>query len=179
MRLTFEAFAEDLGDGLSDTGPLPTERSVLVEEVKIGCTLAMLQCLDRPHRLAYILGEIFELTGPDAAAALDITPDLFRKRLQQARSEIAAFTRRYCGLVAETAACACHRRVPAALRAGRVDAQALQFASGPSSFADARALIQQVEETRRTLTLQRAAAPSVSSLEIARRILQTLERRSR
>src|SRR5215510_14978816 len=53
MRLTFDAFAEDLGDGLSDEGPQSAERSLLVEEVKIGCTLGMLQCLDRPHRAAY------------------------------------------------------------------------------------------------------------------------------
>jgi hypothetical protein len=40
-------------EGVSDT-----EQSLLIEEVKIGCTLAMLQCLDRSHRLAYVLGEI-------------------------------------------------------------------------------------------------------------------------
>jgi len=30
----------------------------------------MLLCLDRPHRLAYILGEILELPGEEAAAIL-------------------------------------------------------------------------------------------------------------
>ena len=50
MNLTFARFADDLVEGLSDDGPADGERSVLIEEVKIGCTLAMLQCLDRPHR---------------------------------------------------------------------------------------------------------------------------------
>jgi len=101
MHMTFAQFADDLATGLSDEGPSETERSVLIDEVKIGCTLGMLQCLDRPHRLAYVLGEILELTGPEAAAVLDITPALFRKRLQHAREEILAFTREHCGLVSD------------------------------------------------------------------------------
>src|SRR5262245_51598736 len=47
MALTFERFGHDLVDGLSSEGPAGAERSVLTEEVKIGCTLGMLQCLDR------------------------------------------------------------------------------------------------------------------------------------
>lgn len=46
MQLTFERFADDLADGLSSDGPADAERSLLIEEVKIGCTLGMLQCLD-------------------------------------------------------------------------------------------------------------------------------------
>ncbi|MGH6927487.1 MAG: RNA polymerase sigma factor, partial [Dongiaceae bacterium] len=42
MHLSFDRFAEDLADGLSANGPTDAERSLLVEEVKIGCTLAML-----------------------------------------------------------------------------------------------------------------------------------------
>jgi RNA polymerase sigma factor (sigma-70 family) len=114
MHLNFERFAEDLADGLSSDGPADAEQSVLIEEVKIGCTLGMLQCLDRPHRLAYVLGEILDLSGPDAAEILAITPQTFRKRLQHARAAIESFTRRYCGLASDTAACACNRRVPAA-----------------------------------------------------------------
>lgn len=111
MHLHFQGFAEDLLEGLSSEGPADAERSVLVEEVKIGCTLGMLQCLDRQHRLAYILGEILDLSGPEAADALGISPDLFRKRLQHARAAIEAFTRAHCGLASDTAACSCHRRV--------------------------------------------------------------------
>ena len=77
MRLTFEQFADDLADGLSPNSPPDTERSVLIEEVKIGCTLGMLQCLDRPHRLVYVLGEILELSGPEAADVLGISAELF------------------------------------------------------------------------------------------------------
>jgi RNA polymerase sigma factor (sigma-70 family) len=175
MRLTFDAFAEDLAAGVSDEGPHAAERSVLVEEVKIGCTLAMLQCLDRPHRLAYVLGEIFELSGPEAAEALDTSPALFRKRLQHARETIESFTTRHCGLVSDSAKCGCHRRVPAAVRTGRADADALQFARAPSSFEEVRAMIHRVEETRRTLALHRASTPQASSVKVAHHILEALD----
>jgi DNA-directed RNA polymerase specialized sigma24 family protein len=67
MQLNFQRFGDDLVEGLSVDGPTDSERSLLIEEVKIGCTLGMLQCLDRPHRLAYVLGEILDLSGREAA----------------------------------------------------------------------------------------------------------------
>src|SRR5215510_3926851 len=66
MELTFERFGRDLADGLSSEGPGNAERSLFTEEVKVGCTIGMPPGLDRPHRLAYILGEIFELPGPES-----------------------------------------------------------------------------------------------------------------
>lgn len=175
MHMTFAQFADDLATGLSDEGPSETERSVLIDEVKIGCTLGMLQCLDRPHRLAYVLGEILELTGPEAAAVLDITPALFRKRLQHAREEIVAFTREHCGLVSDAAACRCHRRVPAALRLGRARPEALEFAQEPTSFQEARAVVRQVDEARRAFALH-CADPRASTKDFAQRVMQALDR---
>ena len=175
MRLTFERFADDLAGGLSSDGPSDADRSLLVEEVKIGCTLGMLQCLDRPHRLVYVLGEILELSGPEAADALQITPELFRKRLQHARAAIESFTRNYCGLASDTAACACHRRVPAALHVGRVRPGALDFASAPSSFEETRAYVRRVEEARRAASVQRTSHPRESSIDFARRLVTGIE----
>jgi DNA-directed RNA polymerase specialized sigma24 family protein len=91
-----------LDEGLSDPGSgevATAEDAVLLEEVKIGCTLGMLTCLDRPHRLAYILGEILEIDGPAAAEILGISPAAFRKRLSRARTSVVEFTRKKCGLV--------------------------------------------------------------------------------
>ena len=170
LHLTFEQFGADLNHGLSDAGPAETERSILVEEVKIGCTLAMLQCLDRPHRLAYIFGEILEMTGPEAAEALDVRPDVFRKRLQRARDEVAHFTRAHCGLVSDAAACRCHRRVPAALERGRVRPSSSDFAAGPASFVEARTLIRRVEQARQAFEVHRSSSPRESTADFARRI---------
>jgi len=175
MHLNFERFAEDLADGLSSDGPADAERSLLTEEVKIGCTLGMLQCLDRPHRLAYVFGEILELPGPEAADALEITPALFRKRLQQARAAIVSFTRTYCGLASDTAACACHRRVPAALRVGRIREEGVDFAGEASSYRETRSYVRRVEETRWALEVHRTSRPRASSVDFARRLVHALD----
>ena len=175
LHLSFERFAEDLSQGLSTDGPDEAERSVLVEEVKIGCTLGMLQCLDREHRLAYVLGEIFEVSGPEAAAALEVTPAVFRKRLQRARAAIASFTRRYCGLVSDDADCRCPRRVPAAVRIGRASAESLNFAEHATSFEDARALVRHVDRARWALEVHRASGPRSSETDFARQILERID----
>jgi RNA polymerase sigma factor (sigma-70 family) len=175
MRLRFDAYAEDLATGLSEDGPSEGEDSVLVEEVKIGCVIGMLQCLDRPHRLAYILGEILELAAPDAALALDITPVAFRKRLERARRSIEAFTRTHCGLLSDAAVCRCHRRVPVAVAHGRASEHAPLFAARSVSFADARAEVRAHEANRRSLELFRGSEPRRSDVDFARELLSALE----
>jgi RNA polymerase sigma factor (sigma-70 family) len=175
MQLTFERFADDLADGLSSDEPTDTERSLLIEEVKIGCTLGMLQCLDRPHRLAYVLGEILDLPGPDVADALGITPALFRKRLQHARTAIVSFTHTHCGLASDTASCACHRRVHAAVRVGRIRKEAVDFAGEASSYRETRLYVRRVEEARWALEVHRTNRPRASSIDFARRLVQALD----
>jgi RNA polymerase sigma factor (sigma-70 family) len=177
MGLNFEQFADDLVDGLSSGGPTDYERSLLVEEVKIGCTLGMLQCLDRPHRLAYVLGDILDLSGPESAEALGISPELFRKRLQHARTAIEAFTRAHCGLTSDSAACACHRRVPAAVRLGRVHPDALDFAQQPTSYQETRGLVRRVEQARWALQVHRTSHPRTSTIDFARRLARSLDSR--
>jgi RNA polymerase sigma factor (sigma-70 family) len=175
MHLTFASFADDLADGLSSEGPREAERSLLTQEVKVGCTLAMLQCLDRAHRLTYIFGELLDLSGPEAADALQITPSLFRKRLQHARTAIVSFTRAYCGLVSDTAPCACHRRVPAALRVGRLRTGQLDFATDAASYRDIRALIGRVEEARQALEVHRTSHPRASTVDFAHRLARMFD----
>ena len=175
QNLSFARFAGDLAKGLSTEGPVDGERSRLIEEVKIGCTLGMLQCLDRPHRLAYLLGEILELPASEAAHALGVEPAAFRKRLQRARERVEAFTRKHCGLVSDSASCQCNRRVPAAVKLGRARAEALQFATVPSSFNEARALVRQANDARRALALFRTSAPSQPAVDFARHVVSALE----
>jgi RNA polymerase sigma factor (sigma-70 family) len=192
MHLTFARFAEDLAAGLPAYGrgsdpaspdtaadlaraPADGERSLLTEEVKIGCTMAMLQCLDRPHRLAYVLGEALELPGPEAAAALDIDPTAFRKRLERAREAVESFTRIHCGLASDSAACQCNRRVPRALKQGRIRTDRADFAENAASFDEARALVQRVHQARRALEVHRGSHPRASTVDFARRVVAALE----
>jgi RNA polymerase sigma factor (sigma-70 family) len=135
QSLTFEAFAADLADGLDHGGADPSaprrdeaDQALLEEEVKIGCTQAMLLCLGRDERIAYILGDVFELRSDEAAEVLGIDPPAYRKRLSRARQRVRAFMTAHCGLMSPEARCSCARRVRPAIERGRLDPNHLLFA---------------------------------------------------
>jgi RNA polymerase sigma factor (sigma-70 family) len=174
-RMSFEQLAEDITTGLSQSGMPEAEQSLLVEEVKIGCSFAMLQCLDREHRLAYILGEIMEMSGPDAGEILEVSPVLFRKRVQVARTAMLSFMTSYCGLASDAASCKCNRPVPGLLRAGKISEGKCTFAAGPSSFVQTRAMVRQVEEARWAIQVHRSNHPRAASTNFARRLIQMLD----
>jgi RNA polymerase sigma factor (sigma-70 family) len=175
LHMSFEQMAEDITGGLSQNAPQDAEQSLLVEEVKIGCSLGMLQCLDREHRLAYILGEILEMQGPEAAEILEISPELFRKRLQLARTAMLRFMKSYCGLVSDAAPCRCNRLVPGALQTGRISKDSCSYAAAPASFEQTRTMVRQVEEARWALQVHRTNNPLPASVDFARQLLQTLD----
>lgn len=154
----FAEFGEQLATGLGDppaADAADAEQGLLVEEVKVGCTLGMLLCLDRDHRVAYILGEIFEMRSEEAADVLDIAPAAFRKRLSRARDRVRTFMRGHCGLVNPENPCRCTRQVRHAGATGRLDRQRLLFARH-SSRAASRSLV--FERIRELEELERAAA---------------------
>jgi RNA polymerase sigma factor (sigma-70 family) len=127
--MSFEQFGKDLARGLDEPcDPQGVDESLLAEEVKIGCTQALLLCLDREHRAAYIVGEVFELDSREAAYALDVTPAAYRKRLQRARQRVQAFMEGHCGIVDPANPCRCRRRIGAAIAQGRVAPHSLLFA---------------------------------------------------
>ena len=117
LALNFERFGADLLDGLAAE---PDPDPVLAEEVKRGCTLAMLTCLDRDHRLAFVLSDVFDLSHEEAADLCSVSQEVYRQRLSRARRTLEAFTRSYCGLVAKDAPCQCSRRVARAEELGRL-----------------------------------------------------------
>jgi RNA polymerase sigma factor (sigma-70 family) len=127
--VSFEAFGEDLATGLDRAYAAPgVDDALLEEEVKIGCTQAMLVCLDRGHRAAYIIGEVFDLPSTEAAWILGLTPAAYRKRLSRARDRVRAFMEGHCGLVRAENPCRCRRRIGTAIATGRVDPEHLLFA---------------------------------------------------
>ena len=58
----------------------------------------MLLSLDRELRIAYVLGDIFNLSGEEAAEVLEIDPATYRKRLSRARVRLHDFLRGWCGV---------------------------------------------------------------------------------
>ena len=155
---TFERFGKDLEEGLADSSVSPDD-SILFQEIRVGCTLGMLLCLDRPHRLAYILGEILEMNGNEASAILGVRSVTFRKRLERARVQIVEFMQTRCGLANARNACRCRRRLKQAVELKRVDRQNLLFGHDPENamaFSEVLVNIRQLEETQRAVALFRS-----------------------
>jgi RNA polymerase sigma factor (sigma-70 family) len=133
--ISFEQFADGLIDGLADTEYIGPEAQLLAREVRLACTQAMLQCLDRDDRVVFVLAEVFELSSADAAWVLDVTSAAYRKRLERARAKLRIFMSGACGLVNPTAACRCAKRVDRARGLGRVDPARPGLARHPTTLS--------------------------------------------
>ena len=100
-NISFEEMTQDLDTFLADDS-LPVEDKVqqklLVEEAKIGCMQAMLLCLKRDERAAYIMGDVFGITDAEGASMFDVSPAAYRKRLSRARQHIRTFMDNNCGI---------------------------------------------------------------------------------
>lgn len=147
LALDFERFGVDLLDGLAVE---PDPDPMLAQQVKLGCTLAMLTCLDREHRVAYVLCEVFDLRNADAAAICETNEETLRQRLSRARRALEAFTTNYCGLVAANAPCACSKRVVRAEQLGRLHRER------PAHGADLQAATAEMQALHTTAGLMRS-----------------------
>jgi RNA polymerase sigma factor (sigma-70 family) len=162
LRLTFKGFASELEQGLAplDRDTLSASDTALaIDEVKTGCTLAMLTCLTRDARAAYLLGDVFELTDTEAASALEIAPASYRQRLRRARVAVERFTSAHCGVASAKAACSCQERVGAAMACGRVALGRSEFGLEPLARIDVatlRSTIGGLEGVRRSVALMRS-----------------------
>jgi RNA polymerase sigma factor (sigma-70 family) len=130
-ELTWGKFADELDESpdvdLPDPRSVPVDLRLLVEEAKIGCTAAMLLCLDRRQRLVYVLAEMFGVTDQIGGELLEISPDNFRQLLARARGDLYSFMNDKCGLINEANPCRCAKKTRAFMDAGFVDAENLRF----------------------------------------------------
>lgn len=114
-------------EDLPDERALPVETKLLVEEAKLGCITAMLMCLDRRQRLAFILGEVFGEKSEVAAEAMGETAANFRQLLSRARRDLYQFMNSKCGLVNQANPCRCARKANGFMKHGWLDPRNLQF----------------------------------------------------
>lgn len=167
ISMSYEEFEKDLGSDLE----IPNleyssnyEFSILLDEIRIGCTLGMLLCLDRNHRLSYILGDIFELDHNEASIALGINPDSFRKQLSRAREKVESFTRSVCGLVESQNQCHCSKKVFCAVAKGRINPKKLNFCAEKNDFSLVQNKIKETQDGLKVIVLYREH-PRVTSLQ--------------
>jgi RNA polymerase sigma factor (sigma-70 family) len=150
LALDFEHFGTDLLDGLASE---PDPDPMLSEEVKRGCTLAMLMCLDREHRIAYVLADVFDLPHAEGSDLCGVPGEVYRQRVSRARRALEAFTRAYCGLVDSQAPCLCGKRVAKAEALGRLSRERPGFAAMPVEAVDAA--VHRMESLHETARLMR------------------------
>jgi RNA polymerase sigma factor (sigma-70 family) len=150
--LSVSSFEEELSAPLSKE---TTDEALLLTEIRVSCTLAMLLCLEREARMTYILGAIIELDHQSAAEILGCSPATYRKRLERARATITGLMRRRCGVFDAQNHCQCAGRVTSARSRGRLDPENLLFAT---STEQAKLFPDVLVEIRRLDELQRATA---------------------
>ena len=130
-RITFADMGRSLDEcedtELPDESALPIGHGLLVEEAKLGCVTAMLMCLDRRQRIAFILGEVFGVTSAFGAEVMGVSAENFRQLLTRARHDLYEFMHGKCGLVNPMNPCRCSRKAGAFMRRGWLDPRKRQF----------------------------------------------------
>ena len=134
LELTFDVCRRHIEEGLVVQSPAASpeaEQGLIVEEMMLACMQAILLCLDRGPRMAYVLGEVLGLTSQQGAEILEIRPAAFRKRLSRGRNQVRAFMRRNCGLVDTNNPCRCARLVRQTIKSKWLNPGRLRFSTHP------------------------------------------------
>ncbi|NNK84137.1 MAG: RNA polymerase sigma factor [Desulfobacterales bacterium] len=129
---SFEQCQQQVNKGFADTWhPSVSEamQKLIVQELRLNCLQTLLQCLDRNLRIAYALGEIFEVNSTEGAYILEISADAFRQRLSRARKLIRKFMQKNCGLINIKNPCSCERLAPSSVKTGWVNPEKIIFAN--------------------------------------------------
>lgn len=179
-RMTFTDLERSLDASedadLPDESLLPIGHALLVEEAKLGCVTAMLMCLDRRQRLAFVLGEIFGVTSDEGAAVMEVTAANFRQLLARARQDLYQFMQNKCGLVNTANPCRCTKKVGAFMRNGWLDAKERRFtAHRLASVRDAApGRLEELQELQRAHAEIYRAAPFTDAPELLERVRRVL-----
>jgi RNA polymerase sigma factor (sigma-70 family) len=125
---SFDIYADDLKLYKAPLEYNLPDKTLLEKEMKVSCTLAMLQCLSRDLRLTFILGNILKIKSNIGAEITETTPENFRKRLEKSRRVLSSFLNGNCGVYNPSNSCRCTNRINTALKCGRIEKSKLNFA---------------------------------------------------
>ncbi|MFO0560176.1 MAG: RNA polymerase sigma factor [Polyangiales bacterium] len=169
--LSSEAISEQIASGLDLEAPERTEDRAVLNELKASCAIAMLSVLDLDQRVAFVLGDVLELSGDEAADVLAIDAAAYRKRLSRARAALREALSANCGMIDPSNACRCHRRVDAARARSLLDRERVD--SEPLS--QQRAALAALDEAARIVALYRADVSAMNTRrDLAQRVVATL-----
>ena len=160
--LTFDVYKRELESDLQEPSEFQNlpDYKILLNELRISCTMAMLLCLKPAHRMAYILGDILEMDHIEASKTLSISKDNFRKQLSRARTKVVEFTSKSCGLVSDHAKCSCEKKLTGVINRKCIDPAHMQFhESCQNSYSEIKKSLAETQITLRTLKLQNSVIP--------------------
>lgn len=123
-EISFEVFERDVNNFepfVNEINLSNIEMEMYTEQIKIGCTKAMLKCLSPIDRFVYIIGKIFGFSSKDGSIICGLSDAAYRKRLSRAAQKIANFVNMNCGLVNQNATCQCNKRIRIALDRQRIN----------------------------------------------------------
>ena len=112
---------------IPDPRAVPADLPVIYEEVKLHCLMGMLLCLDRKQRLAFILGEMFQVTDVVGSGIMDVSRDSFRQMVSRARRQVYSFIQERCGLIDPSNSCHCHKKAQALIQWKSLNPAHLEF----------------------------------------------------
>jgi len=168
-------FKQDQESDLQDAGNLKQQADypVLLNELRISCTMAMLLCLTPPMRMTYILGYILEVDHQEGSELLGIAKDTFRQQLSRAKAKVFNFMQSSCGLVNKQAPCHCDRKLTGAIRRGRVDSKRIFYSSAKQyTHAQVQQSLRETQQDLKFLALQKAFNPYESPDDLSQIIEQ-------
>ncbi len=156
---TFDSFKTDLERDLEEVDEFINypEYSAMLNELRIFCTISMLMCFSPSYRMAYILGDIFELEHQEASQILGLSKDTYRKQLSRARIKLIKFMTSTCSLANEHASCSCERKLKGAICRGRVSPKHMKFSHiSDSTYPEIQQRAKETQKELKTVTLQRS-----------------------
>lgn len=121
---TYYNFVDQVPNQDPDDNP---ETALMTEDLKIGCVMGTLLCLDRKQRLAFILAVGFGATDVVGSEVLGISRDAFRKTLSRARGKLREYMNGNCGVVNPEAPCRCRKKIKSFIDSGAYSVDRLNF----------------------------------------------------
>jgi RNA polymerase sigma factor (sigma-70 family) len=121
-RWADDKYVEDyIASAVPDPKLIPADLAVIAREVMIKCMLGMLLCLNRKHRIIYIMGAILHVNSRTGSEILGVSEANFRQILSRSKRRLWNFLNERCGLVNPVKPCTCERSLPSYVKSGYVD----------------------------------------------------------
>jgi RNA polymerase sigma factor (sigma-70 family) len=161
--------------------PMEAPQPFVEAEMISACTQALLQALNRAHRIAFILGTVIEVSGVEGAYILGISPAAFRKRLSRARNQIKDFLRTNCGFFDGANRCNCAGIFAGHVAQGWMNPEKPLFVSRNDRTENPTRLrhyMQELDELSKISLMFKSFPPKRSSRYVASTVKELVQRKN-